>query len=482
MEKTEGLKVQYLREMRQNYLMIEASEFHDQGYETKMMIGNTIEGLLKFRIKKTDNQCKFCYEITSKQPLRRLLDVRCIRADQVRGLLFGIARTLARMEDYLLSEHQILLDPDFIYVNPEEFQPFLCLLPGKKGNFPEEFSRLLQFLLGKVDHQDKETVVLVYGLYQESLKENYGLDNLLRWMMKKQCPNMDYQEEYRECETIKSGKTNSWLTEPKNNDFVQTESRETKQETAAASETEEIKGQRENGTIIYYLLPGVLLISAAGGSWLLWGIRGFLRWGIWLAFTGSVSLAGGLVIFWRKRHRPKRNRASETVRNNDTEKEKTAVKGWKMMFEQQEAEERRSEEFRIPEKNDLEIQGSGDHHSNPAEDLQTMLLWKRESAKCSRYLMSEDGEHETIRLAYFPFIIGKQEGLCDCVIARNTVSRLHLRIDQTENGYQITDLNSTNGTYVNGHCLEANETVNVQPEDKIGIADLKFRFVVEQVS
>ena len=33
---------------------------------------------------------------------------------------------------------------------------------------------------GKVNHQDKECVVMAYGLYQESLKENYGMGDLLR--------------------------------------------------------------------------------------------------------------------------------------------------------------------------------------------------------------------------------------------------------------------------------------------------------------
>ena len=112
------------------------------------------------------------------------METKSINAVQLRALLLGIAQTLIRMEDYLLSEHQILLDPDYIYIDPESFQPGLCLLPGKNGSFPDEFSEFLQFLLGKADHQDKDAVVLIYGLYRESLKDNYGLDNLLRWLMR----------------------------------------------------------------------------------------------------------------------------------------------------------------------------------------------------------------------------------------------------------------------------------------------------------
>ena len=190
MEKT-SLKVSYHREMKKNYLMIEAEELKDQRFEARMLVGNTIDGLLKFRIRRMDNSCQFCYEITSKQPLKRLLETRTVGERQLKTLLLGIARTLTRMEEYLLSEEQIILDSDFVYIDPEDFSPELCLMPGKKGDFPREFSDLLQELLDKVDHQDKDAVILIYGLYRESLKENYGLDDLLQWLTKEKYPDMD---------------------------------------------------------------------------------------------------------------------------------------------------------------------------------------------------------------------------------------------------------------------------------------------------
>ena len=48
--------------------------------------------------------------------------------------------------------------------------------------FSENFGKLLEYLLGKVDHQDKDSVVLAYGLFQESRRENYGMQDILRLM------------------------------------------------------------------------------------------------------------------------------------------------------------------------------------------------------------------------------------------------------------------------------------------------------------
>ena len=81
---------------------------------------------------------------------------------------------LRRTEEYLLKEEQILLEPDYIYVEPEDFAVFFCLLPGYSQSFPDAFTQLLQYILEKVNHQDHRSVVLAYGLYHESLKEIMG--------------------------------------------------------------------------------------------------------------------------------------------------------------------------------------------------------------------------------------------------------------------------------------------------------------------
>lgn len=109
------------------------------------------------------------------------------------------------------------------------------------------------------------------------------------------------------------------------------------------------------------------------------------------------------------------------------------------------------------------------------EESHTVLLWSKEQETVRR-LVSEDGKSESISIVYFPFLIGKQENLTDYTLCRDTVSRIHVRIDQKEENYFLTDLNSTNGTSVNGRKLENNETVNLKIGDQIGIADLCFSF------
>ena len=182
------MKTSYQRELKRNYLIVETETSEGQGeppFEQKMLEQNQIDGILRFQVRQKDEEVRFFYEITSKQPLSRLLEGQTIQAEQIRALVFGIARSLDHMEQYLLSEKSVLLDPEYLYVDPESLKVWLCLVPGMECDFPEDYSRFLEYLLGKVDHRDKESVVLAYGLYQETRKENYGMTDILRLAQQK---------------------------------------------------------------------------------------------------------------------------------------------------------------------------------------------------------------------------------------------------------------------------------------------------------
>jgi len=63
-------------------------------------------------------------------------------------------------------------------------------------------------------------------------------------------------------------------------------------------------------------------------------------------------------------------------------------------------------------------------------------------------------------------IIGRDQGL-DLQVDQEQVSRQHARLTWTGNAWVLEDLNSSNGTFVNGRRIHG--SVNVRPGDKIGI-------------
>ena len=84
-------------------------------------------------------------------------------------------------------------------------------------------------------------------------------------------------------------------------------------------------------------------------------------------------------------------------------------------------------------------------------------------------LISSDGRSFNVGDA--PLVIGRSPDV-EVVINDSNVSRRHAEVWRTSEGVAIRDLQSTNGTFVNGHRITA---VSLSPRDDVTIATLHFR-------
>lgn len=65
-------------------------------------------------------------------------------------------------------------------------------------------------------------------------------------------------------------------------------------------------------------------------------------------------------------------------------------------------------------------------------------------------------------------IIGREVGVADLMLPERQVSRRHAKIERTPEGFVLTDLNSKNGTFLNGKAVK--EPKLLQDGDEIQIA------------
>ena len=141
------------------------------------------------------------------------------------------------------------------------------------------------------------------------------------------------------------------------------------------------------------------------------------------------------------------------------------------------------EEFYEEKKEWLELfeNSKSTERSNTYEEKEythTVLLSEASENKADYILKSSDNTVEDIKISYFPFIIGKQERICDYIIKSEMVSRLHLRIDKDRGEkFSIRDLNSLNGTKLEGRLLDNEEVAELSLGNEVEIADLRYVFV-----
>ena len=86
---------------------------------------------------------------------------------------------------------------------------------------------------------------------------------------------------------------------------------------------------------------------------------------------------------------------------------------------------------------------------------------------------------EKIQLVKLPFVIGRDEST-DIVVNLESVSRKHVRFSKTDAGYQIEDLRSSNGTYVNEERVD--KPRQIKDGDLIALGpDFEVRVVIPVV-
>lgn len=89
-------------------------------------------------------------------------------------------------------------------------------------------------------------------------------------------------------------------------------------------------------------------------------------------------------------------------------------------------------------------------------------------------LRAEEGNRK-ILLRDFPITFGKMKGRVTVVLEDHSVSRIHAQIEAAEDGMRIRDLNSRNGTCINGKKLLPNEAESLQEGDTVSFGRERFR-------
>ena len=443
-------------------------------YAARMLSENRIDGLLAFQEKYMDGRRKYYYDITSHQPLKRLLEHQAANGSEILRLISDLVSALRQLERFFLDADQLCLEPDMIYVEPDSFQCVFCLIPETGGNFEEDFRKLAQYLLDHADHDDETAVMTAFCVFKESRKENFGIEDMERCLYK-------YRNGKRENPYLRES-----LNFQENQNFKEDPDFRgglNFQEAPNFQEDQDLQKNRKGKIswrnywqgkwgLFAAALAGIAAVLAAFLIWnassgFLWEagrIFGSMIWGRpWI--LGVLLLPAAVVLILKYE---KAEKATEPEAENKREESKVSdEEDWEILFQEagDDATEGISGEGKPP------LEGSAKEEA----EMQTVLLTCVSAEKKPRQLVPLDGG-PPVSVGYSPFLIGKNEILADLCLTAPEVSRLHAKIEETENGYLVTDLNSTNGTFVDGRLLEANETCLLNPGSELAIASIRFRF------
>ena len=459
------MQIDYKRDLNHTYVILQEEKEPDTAsYQIRMLLTNAIPGLLDCKIGKMDDKTLFYYEVTSRQSLQSVFEQRSIGAEVLRKLFEQLLDLLEELGQYLLVPDGLVLQPELVFAdaNLENFS--FCYLPGKQGHtgcFQKQIRELMEYLLPKLDHQEQDAVVLGYGLYREISAEIFSVEMIQALLYqtgkeKKETTEQEGKERPRE-----------------ENPPVQMEEmlwEEREAEAAAENFFVEVEEEKDEGRW-KNIVEAVICIGFLGGVLALRWTHAETVWYLVLggaaAVVGIVSLALELFSEYQNRKGLKQkdgtwNPQSDTEqqgwrRDSSVEKEKT----WEKNEEQ---ENRKMHSL-------MELEGQ-------EEDLfgKTELLTSPEDEGRAYLIPIDPIDLPLIPIERGSTLIGKLSAAADVILPYRTVSRLHAKLVSTEEGDYLLDLNSRNGTTVNGVPLMGETKRKLEDGDDISFAGKKYRY------
>ena len=438
------MRAEYKRDMNHNYLILHGEEVPDtDSYQVRMLVGNGMPSLLKCRLQGIDGNFLIYYDITSKQSVASMYETKKMGLEDLRLIFGGFVQAMEEMAEYLMDPGQLLVQPEYMYLDVEKKKLYFCCMPGKAGDVRQDFRVLTEYILPKIDHEDGDAVILGYGVYRRALEDTFHLEYVKEEIYK----GRDSREKRipESCKEKEIDKEKGQFREQYEN---QSGDSPWEMETSNPFENRDREDEKKSPVslrkkILFSLLGAFVLIITAGAAVL--GFLPGLQAGVILSGCAVFLGTGMLVYRFRKKHKGsvEKKRGRQEIREIQrepiwkTEQEKES--GWQPQMSAE-------EEMSVPQTLEEEPK---------AKDFgETVVLSAGVVQGPATLVSREPGELATIYLQEDMTVIGKMETAVDAVIDLPTVSRIHAKIRRRDQEYYLSDLNSRNGTAVNGRLLK----------------------------
>lgn len=457
------MRAEYKRDMNHNYLILYGEdEINTDSYQVRMLVGNVIPSLLKCRIQGMDGRFLVYFDITSKQALSVLCEEKKMGVEDLRLIFGGFVKAMEDAAEYLMNPGQFIISPEYIYTDIEKQEIYFCMMPGYEKDIKEQFQFLTEYILPKIDHQDQDAVILGYGVYKRAMEDSFHLEHIKEELYKTQgqqgttttkAEQMKTESEQRqESEDFNPEEEGFWENEEINQEFVRD-----------GEKSKRLSLPQKTGVIV---LAAILLCGIAATT--LMGYLPYLETGTILGII--IVLVACVMLFVYVSKIKKKPGALRQGREEERDKPK-GITG-KVPTDQTDQSQNTIQS--VVKSTNKPVVKSSQLHADYGE---TVVLSAGAVSGPASLVSKEPGELATIYINEDLTVIGKLETACDAVISLPTVSRIHAKIKKKEDAYYLTDMNSRNGTAVNGRLLLPDEEYQLEPEDEVDFAQARYIFL-----
>ena len=414
------MEVRYRNDLYGNYILIEIpGDIDSSQYSFKMLEKNKIPGVLCCKVRMEDGQEYWYADISKKRSLLQEYRDKEMHLEDMTFLFQQISVVLEELRTYLINENLVVMNPEYIYQDLEDGRLSVLVVPW---NLEEKtIQKFAEFFLEKMNHKDENGVNAAYHFYRQQSQHNFSFDQFLSILEKE---NILKRQKLNEAEN------REWNPYPESS-FEYLEDREVKEKnsflTDRTKKTEEETISKDGRRFVVLFLVAVAFLSFSflpmTNVFLKISCRAFSI--LFFVFSFVTFLVKG----------------------------KTKIKK-----EIEELEEIPTQEV------DIGIKETVFFDSCDNEEY-LKLQWK------------ERGRKKQFVLKDFPCTVGKMKEEVSLCISDISVSRIHCKFVEKEGKPAILDMNSTNGTFLNGLPVKTGEILEIEKNDEILLGKVTLHVV-----
>ena len=442
--KGDRMDIRYKNDANHNYMIIKKEKGPINVNNEKMVIRNNIDGLLRMNLHFINEEIFYYYDIRSKQSLGRLYEGRYMSGEELTNFFRGMVRVFNELEQYLLPAEGIILDPDLIYVDIDTITPEFVFFPSSKtGARKEEALALAEFLIDHSDRNDPLAGRLAYDYYESVTDGVISPSALVSGKPEKKREEPEYSNVPEIPADEKEPGFDYWETEEDMSELEYFMKNDPEKETdRGLLKVAGVCLGLIAAAAIFYLL---LVFNPQMVPFIHMNAGEYMTAGCVIALLFGAAVTSVIFIYNRRMALKKEDERKQKQENIERKAKNPDV-----------SKDRREYEYVdeiIP------------------DDEKTTLLKPGYLSPSAPFLAGDDnGKQICLSIDRSPFIVGKKGDRVNGELKNSSVSRIHASIRETNGRYFLSDMNSTNGTFINGRRLELNETVALEDGDSVGFA------------
>ena len=404
------------QEFGRSFVVADYEVEKDDEYLISMITENDIKGLLTCREAYEGSSRKLKYDVTNMIALSHEFENRCMDFPDIKELFEGIKAIFDEGVDYLLDDAFYIFDPDYIFRDIEHDCYKMLYLPGFKAE-ASVYHKLADFLLQKVNRKDNACIQSAYQFYRMSGSDTFSVPMFMNIIEK---------------EAVMSRRQMIVPERTSEEDYV-------------SEEPKEPESEKNDDESSWWVKPAVFGLLSAGSFSALYFYKGLYASYVMLA--GIMTLIISLIYL--------------------------SVAVFHII------EKKKEERIVVPQtKVTVEDYWSGDEETVVfREETEVFFPSEQISESDIRLEWKENNVSKKYMIRDFPVTIGKLIGEVDCRISDSSISRLHAKIVKRNNKLVIFDLNSTNGTCVDGVKLLPGEETVIDMDSRILLGNVMLRLV-----